>query len=143
MWCRAGAGVMGPLPRAGHAVDLTVVAEAGRRDDRHSSRLRIGLPWGGSTEWRTLSNAASSLSWRIRPPTGTQARGATGLYRIEADETYDPRSEGIRSYPPDLVALVQRVDAVVVKDATGSFPSGEVSSMQQVPPVAAGGQDGP
>lgn len=111
MWGRKGAGILGPVPQPGERVAVRLVVQTGRRSESSIVSMRLRLPWGGTSDDFTVTAPTRLVELTLsRPVTATNELPAVATYVFEADELYDPRQEGIRSYPADLLALVQRVD---------------------------------
>lgn len=111
MWCREGAGILGPVPPPGGHVTVRLVVQTGRRSERDTIQMRLRLPWGGTSDWFPVAAETRVVELTLeRSPDATVDVPAVAAYGFEADQLYDPRPEGIRSYPSDLMALVQRVD---------------------------------
>lgn len=108
-WSRAGSAVVGPIPRPGHGVRISLLASNGRPLPSTERVFRIRPPWDTSrpAEFRVVSEPKSASVILAGPPAPSAA--VTGLYVFETDTPYDPALEGLRGYPSDLVALVHSI----------------------------------
>lgn len=107
-WSRQGSGVVGPVPRPGSAVKLTIQGESGQAK---AQQIHIIPPWGGEPAVLVVEPVFGTYTAILQRPAGSGDLGGafTGVYRLESPTPYDPSQEGIRGFADDLGILVHRV----------------------------------
>lgn len=105
-WSRQGSGLIGPIPRAGQSVRITLEAAASRDDGLPGQILKITPPWSGPTLSLAVSNDLTKVGGVITRPTDSPDGPPTGVYTLWTDTPYDPAKSGIRGYPSDLGARI-------------------------------------
>jgi hypothetical protein len=114
-WSREGSGIVGPVPRPGESVKLSVWAGAYRNNDSGDQVIRFVPPWEGEPLQVAIGNDyALSTGVLRRPPEANGYRGLTGTYRIYAENPYDPKKAGIRGFAEDLGVLIHKVGMELV-----------------------------
>ena len=100
---------MGPVPIAGEAAEVTVIAAACRRGGAGAQELLIQPPWDAAPLSLMVSNNYSVVSGRIPAPGGAGGQHRTGVYTLTVRVPYDPTTEGIRGFDDDLGVLLHRI----------------------------------
>jgi len=109
-WTREGSGVIGPVPHPEGAVEVEVVATAGRRDGEEAQTLIIRPPWEGEPLNLEIPNEVATVSGILkRPVFAARTDERTGVYRIYSEKQYDPGKIGIRGFASDLGARVHSI----------------------------------
>lgn len=115
-WTREGCGIVGPVPRPGESVRLTLVASACRKDPAACQTLRISPPWSTHAVEALVTNGATEVAIALRRDAGEDAfQGFTGTYTFRSPTPYDPAREGIKGFQTDLGVLVHSIDIEPVK----------------------------
>ena len=104
-----------------HSLGLGLASRKGRRGDQV---VLLKPPWQGEPLRLSVGNSYSVSSGLLRRPVEADAPdGGTGVYRIYADEPYNPRKSGIRGFSRDLGVLIHKVKMELVgNDAEDGFP---------------------
>lgn len=118
-WSREGSGIVGPLPLPGGSVRVRIWATSGRETPQ---QLWVQPPWNSTPVQVEISSEFQEVEVTLRTPAGISALPDTGVYRLSSPTPYDPASEGIRGFPPDLGALIHRIriDRVAAPDPIGN-----------------------
>ena len=116
-WSRDGSGILGPAPRPGGAVRITVEAAANRSDGEDRQILEFVPPWNGDGLKLYVSNGYTKVSGiLVRPQSQADDGKRIGLYTIGAGIPYSPREAGLRGFADDLGALIHRIRIEPVTD---------------------------
>jgi len=129
-WSREGSGIVGPLPPPGGVVAVELHAGASRKDNRGDQGVLIRPPWQGDSLRLSVGNSYSVSSGLLRRPADADAPGGgTGVYRIYAEEPYNPRKSGIRGFSRDLGVLLHKVKMELAGKVgeDGSLPTAPVA----------------
>jgi hypothetical protein len=112
MWCRQGAGIIGPVPEAGTSVRIGFAASAGRKDRATRTRIRFQAPWGNFSDWIEVTGDLTTYSFDMAA--GASSAAGSGTYRIFSESDYNPATEGLQGWDGGLVALFHsiRIEAI-------------------------------
>jgi len=108
-WSRQGSGIIGPVPRPGQTVMITLEAAASRDDGFSGQNLKITPPWSGPVLALAISNDLTRASGSLVRPADSSSSPPTGIYTITSDKPYNPAKIGIRGYPRDLGARIHLI----------------------------------
>ncbi|MEI6564161.1 MAG: hypothetical protein WCO42_07645 [bacterium] len=108
-WSREGSGIVGPIPKAGQTVRITLEAAASRDDGLPGQVLKIQPPWGGPVLSLAVSNDLTRISGIITRPANSQPVPVTGVYWLSSASPYDPAKAGIGGYETDLGARIHLI----------------------------------
>jgi len=109
-WSREGSGIVGPVPRPGESVKISVVAVTGRTNPVETQTLIFQPPWQGEPLALTVGHGFTDTSGVLTRSAGAQNEALrTGTYRIYSANPYDPLKDGIRKFDNDLGALIHRI----------------------------------
>ena len=108
-WSRQGSGIIGPVPRPGQTVMITLEAAASRDDGFSGQNLQITPPWSGPVLALAISNDLTRASGSLTRPSESPSSPPTGTYTITSDKPYNPAKIGIRGYPRDLGARIHLI----------------------------------
>jgi DNA-binding Lrp family transcriptional regulator len=122
-WSREGSGIVGPVPAPGGAVRVDMDAGAHRKNSSGNQVIRMVPPWGGEPLELSVGGRYTRASGVLRRPAElTEYRGVTGVYRLYAENPYNPKTEGIKGFRKDLGVLIHKV---VIKQAENTPGGGE------------------
>jgi hypothetical protein len=114
-WSRQGSGIVGPLPRSGQAVRITLEAAARRKDELTYQTLQFVPPWGGDGLSLLVSNDYTKVSGTLARPADSVAGGQeSGVYRIRTPTPYSADKVGIKGFGDHLGALIHRIRIEIV-----------------------------
>lgn len=114
-WSREGSRIVGPVPKPGQSVHITLTAAASRDDGEAGQILYIHPPWGGAPLALAVSNDFTRTSGILtRPNNDTTGWAPTGLYKLKAGKPYDPAKAGISGYESNLGARIHSISIEVL-----------------------------
>lgn len=109
-WTRVASAVIGPVPRSGGAVRVTIEGGAARDDGRDHQILSVIPPWNGPALDLRFGNGLTRAEGVLRRPSDSESNSdVTGPYRLEPRWPYNPADAGIRGFDPDLGILICRI----------------------------------
>ncbi len=105
-WSRDGGGIVGPVPPEGGTVKFTIWATSGQDIPQI---VEIVTPWSEDKHVLQVDSEFSSYSLQIPRAADCDWEGATGVYRLNIPNPYDPSQAGIRGFERDLGVLAHRI----------------------------------
>lgn len=112
-WTRDGSGIVGPIAAEGGKVRM-ILTGAFVGSQRKSQKMLIVAPWSQERHELLFSDAWQTLSIDLNVDAAVE--GATGVYHLYASQPYDPDSENVRGYDPDLGIMLRRIQIECFSD---------------------------
>lgn len=114
-WTRQGSQVLGPVPRDGEVVKISIIAGAAQRRPNGTQVLSIQPPWDGAGLVFPVSNVLTRVVGQLVPAAGFEPTERIGVYTLTTSESYDPSRDGISGFQSDLGVLLHSI-AITLHD---------------------------
>lgn len=109
-WTREGSAIIGPVPEPGQSVLVELTAGAYRSGEKDHQVMIISPPWQGPSLELRVENSHTLVRGILHRPEQAQSfQMPTGQYTFTSRYPYDPETEGIHGFEPDLGVLLHRV----------------------------------
>lgn len=115
-WSRRNSALVGPAPRPGEALRISVQGISGRRTPGESATLYLETEAGERSPTISFDDhwTDAVIEWS---PSTTEA-GRTAVYQVRTGELYNPARDRIRGFPSDLGVLLHRMDIELISAHT-------------------------